>query len=131
METANGDVLVVEDDRDLNELIGAYVSITGLDCRSALTGADALREIDRKAPAAVVLDLMLPDMSGFDICQRIKCGADSRKTKVIILTALDSEASRVRGRECGADEYLTKPFDPDRLMETVTRHSCPPPADEP
>jgi len=131
METANGDVLVVEDDRDLNELIGAYVSITGLDCRSALTGADALREIDRKAPAAVVLDLMLPDMSGFDICQRIKCGADSRKTKVIILTALDSEASRVRGRECGADEYLTKPFDPDRLMETVTRHSSPPPANEP
>jgi len=137
MESSNGDVLVVEDDQDLNELIGAYVSITGLGCRSALTGADALREIDRKAPAAVVLDLMLPDMSGFDICQRIKCGVDSQMTKVIILTALDNEDSRTRGRECGADEYLTKPFDPDRLMETVTRHSChrPPlpllPADEP
>ena len=124
MQSPNGDVLVVEDDRDLNELIGAYVSITGLGCRSALTGAEAIREIDRKAPAAVVLDLMLPDMSGFDICRRIKCTPESQKTKVIILTAMDNEASRLRGRECGADEYLTKPFDPDHLMETVTRHSC-------
>ena len=129
MESSDGDVLVVEDDRDLNELIGAYVSITGLGCRSALTGADALREIDRKAPAAVVLDLMLPDMSGFDICQRIKCTPGSKETKVIILTAMDNEASRARGRECGADEYLTKPFDPDHLMKTVTRHSCRQPGD--
>ena len=131
MKSPNGDVLVVEDDRDLNELIGAYVSITGLGCRSALTGADALREIDRKPPAAVVLDLMLPDMSGFDICRRIKCTPQSEKTKVIILTALDNEASRTRGRECGADEYLTKPFDPDHLMRTVTRLSSHSAEDEP
>ena len=120
---SDSDVLVVEDDRDLNELIGAYVSITGLGCRSALTGADAMREIERKAPAAVVLDLMLPDMSGFDICRHIKQVNGLKKTKVIILTALDNEDSRARGREYGADEYLTKPFDPDRLMETVKRHS--------
>jgi len=120
---SSGDVLVVEDDRDLNELIGAYVSITGLGCRSALTGADAMREIEKKAPATVVLDLMLPDMSGFDICRHIKRANGLKKTKVIILTALDNEDSRARGRESGADEYLTKPFDPDRLMETVKRHS--------
>ena len=131
MDSSDDDVLVVEDDADLNDLIGAYVSISGLGCRSALTGADALREIDKKAPTTVVLDLMLPDMSGFDICRHIKCSAESQKTKVIILTAMDSEASRQRGRECGADEYLTKPFDPDRLMETVTRHACSRPADEP
>ena len=123
MDCAEPDVLVVEDDRDLNDLIGAYVSITGLGCRSALTGAEALREIDRKPPTAVVLDLMLPDMSGFDICRRIKCDPASQRTKVIILTAMDNEDSRTKGRECGADEYLTKPFDPDRLMRTVARHS--------
>jgi DNA-binding response OmpR family regulator len=131
MDPANADVLVVEDDPDLNELIGAYVAIAGMGCRSALTGAEALKEIDRDPPAAVVLDLMLPDMSGFDICLHIKHAPASRGTKVIILTAMDNEASRTRGRECGADEYLTKPFDPDRLIETVARHSSPPPADEP
>jgi DNA-binding response OmpR family regulator len=131
MDPAIDDVLVVEDDPDLNELIGAYVSIAGRGCRSALTGADALREIDRKAPSAVVLDLMLPDMSGFDICRHIKRNGKSFKTRVIILTAMDNEASRIQGRECGADEYLTKPFDPDRLMETVARHSSPPSEGEP
>ncbi|HSZ54815.1 MAG TPA: response regulator [Tepidisphaeraceae bacterium] len=118
------DVLVVEDDADLNELIGAYVCMAGLSCRSALTGSDAIREIETKVPAAVVLDLMLPDMSGFDICRRIKGTPACSTTRVIILTAMDSEASRQHGREVGADEYLTKPFDPDHLMQTVARHAC-------
>jgi DNA-binding response OmpR family regulator len=123
------DVLVVEDDPDLNDLIGAYVSMSGLPCRCALTGADALEQIEKKAPTTVVLDLMLPDMSGFDVCQQIKRGVGSSQTRVIILTAMDTEASRKRGRECGADEYLTKPFDPERLIETVNRHCAPPPAE--
>src|SRR6185437_12370568 len=117
------DVLVVEDDADLNELIGAYVSMTGVSHRSALAGADALREIERRAPKAVVLDLMLPDMSGFEICERIKHGPQKEATHVIILTALDTDAARQRGRECGADEYLTKPFDPDRLIQAVKHHA--------
>ena len=121
METSEKDVLVVEDDADLNELIGAYVSMAGLCHRSALTGADALREIERKSPDAVVLDLMLPDMSGFDICRKIKTNGDASATRVVILTAMDNDESRRKGRECGADEYLTKPFDPDRLMHTVKR----------
>jgi DNA-binding response OmpR family regulator len=130
MDSGSHDVLVVEDDADLNELIGAYIGMAGFSCRRALTGTDAIREIDRQCPAAVVLDLMLPDMSGFEICRRIKCGPAADATRVIILTALDSESSRQRGRECGADEYLTKPFDPDRLMQTVTRHACREPAAE-
>jgi DNA-binding response OmpR family regulator len=122
MESGARDVLVVEDDADLNELIGAYVCMAGFSCRRALTGGDAIREIDRQWPAAVVLDLMLPDMSGFEICRRIKGGPAANATRVIILTALDSESSRQRGHEVGADEYLTKPFDPDHLMQTVARH---------
>ena len=118
------DVLVVEDDADLNELIGAYVCMAGLTCRSALTGNDAIREIESKLPAAIVLDLMLPDMSGLEICRRVKAGPAREATRVIILTAMDSEASRQGGRDAGADEYLTKPFDPDHLMKTVARHAC-------
>ena len=129
MESGVRDVLVVEDDADLNELIGAYVGMAGFNCRRALTGNDAIREIDRQLPAVVVLDLMLPDMSGFEICQRIKCAPACSTTRVIILTAMDSDASRQRGREVGADEYLTKPFDPDRLMQTLARHASRPRVD--
>lgn len=125
------EVLVVEDDPELNQIVGAYASMAGYQYRSALNGTDALAQVEHHAPAAIVLDLMLPDMSGFDICRHIKRNGKSFKTRVIILTAMDNEASRIQGRECGADEYLTKPFDPDRLMETVARHSSPPSEGEP
>jgi len=115
------DLLVVEDDPELNQLVGAYAEMAGFRYRRALNGTDALAEIERLIPAAIVLDLMLPDMSGFDLCAQVKCVARTHHIPVIILTALDSDSSRRRGRECGAAEYLTKPFDPDVLMETISR----------
>ena len=117
------EVLVVEDDPELNEMVCAYASLAGFSIRSALNGADALAEIERSAPAAIVLDLMLPDMSGFDICDRLKGVIRTRQIPIIILTALDSDASRLRGKQCGAAAYLTKPFDPDELMQTIRRHA--------
>jgi DNA-binding response OmpR family regulator len=117
------EVLVVEDDPELNEMVCAYTSMAGFTFRSVLNGADALAEVERNAPAAIVLDLMLPDMSGFDICDRLKCAGPTRRIPIIILTALDSDASRRRGEQCGAAAYLTKPFDPDELMRTITRHA--------
>ena len=116
-------VLVVEDDPELNEIVGAYASMAGYHYRAALNGEDALAEVDRQVPAAIVLDLMLPDMSGFDVCERLKSMGLARKIPIIILTALDSDASRRRGLECGACEYLTKPFDPDVLMRALSHHA--------
>ena len=73
----------------------------------------------------IVLDVMLPDLDGFEICRRIKQqqSAAGRRVPIIFLTAMDSEAARRKGMECGADEYLTKPFDPDRLLESLARYS--------
>ena len=116
-------VLVVEDDREINELVGAYAQIAGFEYRPALDGTSALREAHARLPAAVVLDLMLPDIDGFEVCKQLKREPDTRPVPVIMLTALTDEASKQRGRECGASEYLTKPFDPDRLMSALAKHA--------
>lgn len=123
MKTESPEVLVVEDDRELNELVGAYVTMAGFAYRSALDGAAALAQVGQRPPAAVVLDLMLPDISGFEVCTRLRAAGPASEVPVIILTALDSPDSRERGRQCGATEYLTKPFDPDLLIRTLERHA--------
>jgi DNA-binding response OmpR family regulator len=117
------ELLVVEDDPDLNALIGAYASMAGFAYRPALTGTEALAHARDRAPALVILDLMLPDMSGFDVCATLKSNEQTRVIPILILTALDNAASRRRGSECGAADYLTKPFDPDLLMNSISRHA--------
>ena len=116
-------VLVVEDDREINELVGAYAQLAGFEYRPALDGTSALREARERVPSAVVLDLMLPDIDGFEVCTQLKKEPDTKPVPVIMLTALSDEASRRRGVECGAIEYMTKPFDPDRLMAALSKHA--------
>ena len=126
-EKKNGSaaVLVVEDDRELNELIGAYVQIAGFKYHAALDGAAALREARERHPALVVLDVMLPDTDGFEVCTRLKSEEATKRIPVVMLTALDRDEHRQRGRQCGAVEYLTKPFDPDRLMSVIREKASP------
>lgn len=115
----NPSILVVEDDPELNELVGAYVQIAGFDYHSAPDGAAALRQAHQTHPTLVVLDLMLPDTDGFEVCRRLKSDPETRHIPVLMLTALAGEEDRRKGRECGAAEYLTKPFDPDLLIQTL------------
>jgi CheY-like chemotaxis protein len=117
------EVLVVEDDPEINELVGAYARLAGFEYRSALDGTTALAEVRRHTPSVIVLDLMLPDFDGFEVCRRVKREPGMGDVPVIILTALDNEISRRQGREAGAADYLTKPFDPDRLMATISHHA--------
>jgi DNA-binding response OmpR family regulator len=116
-------VLVVEDDREINSLVGAYVELCGFKYRAALDGKRAMEEVAAEAPALVVLDLMLPDIDGFEICCRLKASAETRDISIIMLTALSGEESRQRGCKCGAADYITKPFDPDELMSSISRHA--------
>ena len=121
--TTSDDVLVVEDDPQINELVGAYAQLAGFEYRRALNGTDALAEVTRRPPAVIVLDVMLPDLDGFEICRRLKAlGSAAGRVPVIFLTALDGDVNRRKGLECGAADYLVKPFDPDRLMESLARH---------
>ena len=120
------DVLVVEDDPEINQLVGAYAEMAGFRYRSALTGNAALAEVRRRPPSVIVLDLMLPDVDGLEVCRRVRSEFVVENVPVIILTALESEQTRRSGRECGASEYLTKPFDPEQLMATIARFAAKP-----
>jgi two-component system phosphate regulon response regulator PhoB len=113
------DVLVVEDDPEINELIGAYVELAGYSCRRVLRGEDALCEARAHHPMLVVLDVMLPDIDGFEVCRRLRSASDTAHIPIVMLTALDQPDMRARAQQCGAAEYLTKPFDPDRLLEAI------------
>src|SRR5579871_5892341 len=87
-------VLVVEDDPEINRLVGAYVEFAGFQYLSALDGAEAMAQLKAQLPCAIVLDLMLPDISGWEVCRRVKAGDQTQDIPVIILTALDNDDSR-------------------------------------
>jgi DNA-binding response OmpR family regulator len=112
-------VLVVEDDKSLNKLICRCVDLAGYTSRAALDGTSALREIESRLPSLILLDLMLPDITGFDICRQVKTDTRTSHIPVIMLTALDDAANREQGLHLGATEYLTKPFKPNVLIETI------------
>ena len=117
------DVLVVEDDASLNELVGAYVELAGFEYRKALDGESAVREAQQRRPRMVILDIMLPDIDGFEVCKRLKSQSITWAIPVLMLTALSQEENRRRGLDCGAADYMTKPFDPDKLMEAIRAHA--------
>jgi two-component system, OmpR family, response regulator len=116
-------VLVVEDDPEINELVGAYVQIAGFEYESALNGEQAVAKARTTHPALIVLDVMLPDFDGFEVARRLKGESDTREIPIVMLTALDRDEYRQKGRTAGAVDYLTKPFDPDRLMDAIRENA--------
>lgn len=122
-------MLVVEDDPQINQLIGAYGQLCGIEYRSALTGGAALRELAARRPTVMILDLMLPDVEGLEICRQAKRLFNGQPVPVIILSALAGEEDLERGFAAGADDYLTKPFDPEALITILRRFGgvCQPP----
>ncbi len=109
-------VLVVEDEADTNQLFCQLLEREGFHCRGVLDGGHALELASREQPAAILLDLMLPDMNGLDMYERLRQSGPLKRTPVVVVTALDDEACRERGRKLGADAYLTKPFQPEKLL---------------
>src|SRR5689334_8988721 len=79
------EILVVEDDREINELVCAYAQIAGYESRSALNGSDALEQVRRRAPALIVLDLMLPDVDGFEVCRRVRAEAEANGKPIPVI----------------------------------------------
>lgn len=103
-------ILVVDDDEQSRQLLSERLSAMGYQVVTASNGADALAEVERRAPDLVLLDVMMPEMSGFEVCQRIKANPVTRLIPVIILTLLGELRDRIIGLEAGADDFLTKPF---------------------
>ena len=113
-------ILVVEDDLTVAEVVVDYLRDAGLDPRHAVDGHTALEIATTWRPDLVVLDLMLPGISGLEVCRRLREGQDAQAPlPVIMLTALGEESDRVRGLESGADDYVTKPFSPRELTLRV------------
>ncbi|MDG2304161.1 MAG: response regulator [Candidatus Binatia bacterium] len=112
-------ILVVDDEPDLLELVRVNLAQEGFRVDLASSGRVALAELRRAKPDLVVLDLMLPDISGTDLCRRIRADPDLSETPIIILTAKADEVDRVVGFEVGADDYVTKPFSPRELVLRV------------
>ena len=113
------DILVVEDDVEINELLGIYIEQSGYTCRRVGTGADAIAAAMESCPSVVLLDMMLPDLTGVEICKKLRAIACTKNVVVIFLTACHMENIRNDAHEAGATDFFTKPFDPDRLMENV------------
>jgi DNA-binding response OmpR family regulator len=109
-------VLIVEDEQSIASFVSLYLKNAGYGVRAVTTGAGALNAVASEMPALIILDLNLPDMDGIEICRRIRKGSD---VPILMLTARDEDVDKIIGLEVGADDYLTKPFNPRELVARV------------
>ncbi|MBT0670288.1 phosphate regulon transcriptional regulator PhoB [Novosphingobium profundi] len=124
----NPSVLVVEDDVALCELLTWNLSAEGYDVRSTGDGEEALLMVREQAPDAIVLDWMLDQIPGIEVCRQLRKDKETAQIPVIMVTARGEEEDRIRGLKTGADDYVTKPFSPRELMariEALLRRSRP------
>jgi DNA-binding response OmpR family regulator len=109
-------ILVVEDEKDISMLVEYQFKQSGYPVATAQDGSSALEQVKKLRPALVILDLMLPDMDGKDICRALKANPLTRKIPILMLTAKAEELDRIVGFELGAEDYVTKPFSPRELV---------------
>jgi two-component system phosphate regulon response regulator PhoB len=112
-------ILVVDDEPDITALVAYHLARAGYRVSTAATGAEAVRSATEERPDLVILDLMLPGVSGYDVLADLRSREATRDVGVILLTARREEADRIRGLSLGADDYLTKPFSPQELILRV------------
>jgi CheY-like chemotaxis protein len=114
-------VLVVDDDEVIRQLISLNLELEGFEVHEAVDGVDALRMAAQVHPSVITLDIMMPNMDGWDAAARLRSDPLTAHVKVVLLSARAQEADVRRGTRLGVDAYLTKPFDPDDLVEVVRR----------
>jgi len=112
-------VFIIEDDEDINELLAYNLKKEGFNVKSFLHGKDALNSLEKEKPDIILLDIMLPDVDGFDICKNIRSNPKLNQIPIIMLTAKDTEIDKVVGLELGADDYITKPFSFRELIARI------------
>ncbi len=112
-------ILVVEDDLDIANMLQIYFSSQGYEVEIARRGYDALEKTRHSMPHLIVLDIMLPDIDGYEVCRRLRTSTRTSHIPVIFLTQKDERSDRLRGLELGADDYITKPFDIEELRLRV------------
>jgi DNA-binding response OmpR family regulator len=125
-------VLIVEDDRDIADLVALYLGKSGFTAEVIGSGREALQAIQERAPDLLILDLMLPEMDGLEVCRAVRTNERTAALPIIMLTARAEESDRIVGLELGADDYLAKPFSPNELvararalLRRAQRHASP------
>lgn len=113
---SKGDILIVDDEQGIVRLIAMYLEREGFRTSSARTGGEALELAKRTSPALIILDIMLPDIDGWEVCREIRRSSD---VPIIMLTAREGDEDKIVGLEIGADDYVTKPFVPRELVARV------------
>src|SRR6202522_3508035 len=116
-EIRGGRVLVVDDDPDVREAVETALELEGHSVATATDGLAALKRLGQVECDAVVLDVLMPNMDGFEVCRRLR--ASGNRTPILVLTARDSEEDTIRGLDLGADDYLAKPFALGELLARV------------
>lgn len=117
-DLTSASILVVDDHEQNLELLEAYLEDVGCRVRLARDGVQAMSEIESEAPDIIILDVMMPRMSGFQVCRQVKSNPQTRDIPVVMVTALSDVGDAERAVECGADDFLTKPV---HKLELVTR----------
>jgi diguanylate cyclase (GGDEF)-like protein len=111
-------ILIVEDEPNSRFLLETYLSSVGYEIRSARSGEEALKKISEESPDAVILDVLLPRMDGYEVCRRLKKSETTRFIPIVLATALRGDEERIKGIEAGADDFINKPFN---RVELITR----------
>jgi CheY-like chemotaxis protein len=114
-------VLVVEDDDVIRQLITVNLELEGFDVVTAVDGQDALDKVLEVKPDVITLDVMMPRLDGWETATQLRANPDTAHIKVVLLSARAQETDLQHGERIGVDAYLTKPFDPDELIDTVKR----------
>ncbi|HMK76720.1 MAG TPA: response regulator, partial [Thermodesulfobacteriota bacterium] len=112
-------ILIIEDEKDIVDLIAYHLKQSGFSVISALDGPTGLEKARKEHPRLIILDLMLPEMDGKDICRSLKSNPLTYSIPILMLTAKSEETDRLIGFELGADDYVTKPFSPKELVLRV------------
>ncbi|HZG96564.1 MAG TPA: response regulator [Mycobacteriales bacterium] len=121
MTDSLGRVLVVDDDDVIRQLIRVNLELEGFEVHTAHDGEDALAKAVALKPDVITLDIMMPRLDGWDAAAKLRADPETAHIKVVLLSARAQEADLRRGSRIGVDAYLTKPFDPDELIDTVRR----------
>ncbi len=110
-------ILAVDDEMHILRIVKYKLESAGYEVLTALNGVDALRIVREEKPALIFLDVMMPGMNGYEVCSELKNDPNTKDIIVIMLTAKGQESDKIKGLEVGVDEYITKPFSPQDLLD--------------
>ena len=118
----NKKILIVDDEQDILDMIKLKLEAEGFDVVEASNGIDGLAAVQKEKPDLVLLDIMMPELNGYQVCRELKSNEKLKNIPVVMLTAKAQESDKFWGLETGADDYVTKPFEFSSLIQTIKKH---------